>query len=299
MRKNTLYYLTFSLVSMVSYGQKMFTTTDSGDLLALDYGNYLNLNDIQLEHKSVAMDFTSLLNSSTFGFGVDYTNHSLDFEDYDRFHDYSAFNELHSVELYARYKTNLVNNWDLNLTVAPYVSSTFNEAISTDDFVLNYAVNFLKTWDNDGLKSTLKLGAGYGSLFGAPNFYPLVSYSQNVSEKLRYEIGLPVTGVFYKLNAQSSLDFKAEPESIYANNVSGFRTETDGVVYNSKLEFKAVKLGLGYKFHFDDNWSTYFNMGYTMASELSLIDNDNTIYDFDSNESVALNIGISFNINKK
>ncbi|WP_178984080.1 DUF6268 family outer membrane beta-barrel protein [Winogradskyella helgolandensis] len=299
MRKNTLYYLTFGLVSMVSYGQKMFTTTDAGDVMALEYGNYLNLNDIQLENKSVAIDFTSLLDNPTFGFGIDYTNHSIDFEDYDRFHDYSAFEELHSVEIYARYKKALVNNWDLNFTVAPYLSSTFNEAISSDDFVLSYSVNFLKTWDKDGLKSTLKLGAGYGSLFGEPNFYPLVSYSKNVSKKLRYEIGIPVTGVFYKLNAQSSLDFKAEPESIYSNNASGFGIESDEIVYNSKLEFKAVKLGLGYKFRFDENWSTYFNMGYIMASELSLTDNNNKIYDFDSKESVALNIGISFNINKK
>ncbi|SDH28876.1 hypothetical protein SAMN04489796_102145 [Winogradskyella thalassocola] len=284
---------------MVSYGQKLFTTTDAGDVMALEYGNYLNLNDIQLESKSVAIDFTSLLESSTFGFGLGYTNHSIDFEDYDRFHDYSAFEELHSVEVFARYKTPLVNNWDLNLTVAPYLSSTFNDAISSEDFVLSYAANFTKTWDKDGLKSTLKLGAGYGSLFGKPNFYPLVSYSKDVNKKLRYEIGIPVTGVFYKLNAQSSFNLKVEPESIYTNNTSGFSMENDAVINNSKLEFKAIKLGLGYQFRFDDNWSTSFNMGYLMASELSLSENDNKIYDFGSKESLALNIGISFNINNK
>mgnify|MGYP003676215776 CR=1 FL=1 len=299
MRKKTLHYLTFSLVSMVSYGQKMFTTTHAGDVMALEYSSYLNLNDVQLDTKSVTIDFTSVLDKPTIGFGMSYTNNSLDFDAYDRFHDYSAFEELHSIELFARYKKALRNNWDVNVTVAPYVSSTFNEAISSDDFILSYAGSFTKTWDKDGLKSSLKIGAGYGSLFGKPNFYPLLSYSKHVNDKLRYEIGIPVTGVFYKLNEQNSFDFKAEPESIYANNTSDFSMTNNEVVYNSELEFKALKLGLGYQFRFDDNWSTHFNMGYLLASELTLSENDNTIYDFDSKESLSLNIGISFNINKK
>ncbi|EPR73528.1 hypothetical protein ADIWIN_1558 [Winogradskyella psychrotolerans RS-3] len=284
---------------MVSYGQKMFTTTDAGDVMALEYSSYFNLNEVQLDTKSVTIDFTSVLDKPTIGFGMSYTNNSLDFDAYDRYHDYSAFEELHSIELFARYKKALRNNWDVNFTIAPYLSSTFNEEISSDDFILSYAANFTKTWDKDGLKSSLKIGAGYGSLFGKPNFYPLISYSKNVNEKLRYEIGIPVTGVFYKLNEQSSFDFKAQPESIYANNTSGFSLANEAVIYNSELEFKALKLGLGYQFRFDDNWSTNFNMGYLLGSELTVSESDNTIYDFDSKESLSLNIGISFNINKK
>jgi len=283
---------------MVSYGQQMFTTTDVGDLMTLEYSNYLGLNSVQIESKTTTMDFTSLLDKPTVGFGVGYTNYNLDFQDYDRFRNYSAFETLHSVEIYAKYQKAIAHNWNLDLVVAPYLSSTFNKKITSDDFVFSYAANFIKTWDNDGLKSTLKLGAGYGSLFGKPNFYPLVSYSKNVNEKFRFEIGLPVTGVFYKLNAQSHFDFTAQPESFYANNASSFSIENDEV-YNSKLEFKALKLALGYKFHFDDNWSTYFNMGYLMDSELTINNNNNKIYDFDSNESLSLNIGISFNINNK
>ncbi|WP_179334536.1 hypothetical protein [Winogradskyella costae] len=299
MRKKTLHYLTFSLVSMMSYGQKMFTTTDAGDVMVLEYNSYSDLNAVQLDAKSMIIDFTTVLDKPTVGFGMSYTNHSLDFDEYDWSHDYSAFEELHTVELFARYNKALRNNWNVNITVAPYLSSTFNESVSTDDFILSYATSFTKTWDNDGLKSTLKLGAGYGSLFGKPNFYPLISYSNNVNEKLRYEIGIPLTGVFFKLNEQSSFDLRAEPESIYANNASSFSLVNNTVVYNSELEFKALKLGVGYQFRFDDNWSTHFNMGYLLASELTLSENDHTIYDFDSKESLSLNIGISFNINKK
>lgn len=284
---------------MVSYGQKMFTTTAAEPIMTVAYSSYPSLNAVQLDAKSVVIDFTSVLDKPTIGFGMSYTHNSLDFDEYDRFHDYSAFEDLHSIEVFARYKKVLANNWDVNAVIAPYLSSTFNEAISGDDFILSYAANITKNWDNDGLQSSIKIGAGYGALFGKPNFYPLISYAQDVNEKLRYEIGLPVTGVFYKLNQQSSFDVKAEPESIYANNASSFSLADGTVIYNSELEFTALKLGLGYQFNFDDNWSTYLNMGYLFASDLSLRETENTIYDFDSTESLSLNIGISFNINKK
>lgn len=299
MNNKTIHYLAFSLVSMVSYGQKMFTSTTAEDLIALDYEIYPSLNQIQFENKSVAIDFTSLLDTSNIGFGVSYTNHSFDFEDYTMYNNFNSFEELHSVEVFAKYKMALANNWDLGVTLAPYLSSTFNNKITNEDFVLSYSANFIKSWDNEGLKSYLKLGVGYGSLYGKPSFYPLVSYTKNVNEKLRYEIGFPRSGVFFNINAQSSIDFTVAPESIYVNNSSGFSLENTAVNYNSKLEFKALKASLGYTFQFDNYWSSYFNVGYLAASELTIENNDNKIYDFGSNESLSLNLGISFNINKK
>ncbi|QNK78691.1 hypothetical protein H7F37_06350 [Winogradskyella sp. PAMC22761] len=298
MKKNTTYYLIFSLVSMVSFGQEMFTTTNQGDLVSLEYGNYLDLNDIQFENKSVAIDFTSLFNEPIIGFGVAYTNNKLDFEDYDRFHDYSTFEELHNVEVFVRYKKALFNNWTMDLVLAPYLSSTLNEKISREDFTLSYAANFTKVWSKEGLKSSLKLGAGYGTLLGKPNFYPLISYSSAVNENFRYKIGFPVTGVFYKLNEQSGLDFTAKPKSIYVNNASDFNL-IDESYNDSKLEFKALKLAIDYKFQFDKNWSSNFGVGYLTASELTISENENTIYDFEANNSLSLNIGISLNINNK
>lgn len=299
MSKKAIQYLAFSLASFVSYGQKMFYTTDVKDLVALEYEIYPGISDIQFNNKSVNIDFTSLLEHSAIGFGVNYTNRSLDFEDYETNHNFNEFEELHNIEVFANYKKALLNNWNLNLTFAPYLSSSLNEKITSEDFVLSYSVNFIKNWDKEGLKSHLKLGAGYGSLFGKPNFYPLISYSNNVNEKLRYEIGFPLSGAFYKINTQSTIDFTAQPESIYANNASGLNLYNDSVLYDSKLEFKALKVSLGYKLQFDSNWSSYFNVGYLTASELSLENNDHTIYDFDSSGSLSLNIGISLNINNK
>jgi hypothetical protein len=299
MSKKTIQYLAFSLASFVSYGQKMFSTTDVKDLVALEYEIYPGISDVQFNNKAVNIDFTSLLNQSAIGFGVNYTNRSLDFDDYETYYNFSGFEELHHLEVFATYKKALINNWNLDLTFAPYLSSTLNDNITSEDFILSYSVDFIKSWDKEGLKSHIKLGAGYGSLFGKPSFYPLISYSSNVNEKLRYEIGFPLSGAFYKINTQSSIDFTAQPESIYAHNTSALDLYSDNLLYDSKLEFKALKVSLGYKFQFDSNWSSYFNVGYLTASELSLEHNDHTIYDFDSNGSLSLNIGISLNINNK
>ncbi|WP_179352185.1 outer membrane beta-barrel protein [Winogradskyella vidalii] len=274
-------------------------STETEDLVALDYEMYTSLNQIQFENKTVAVDLTSLLEPSNLGFGVTYTNHSIDFEDYEMYHNFQALETLHSVEVFAKYQKALANNWNMGITLAPYLSSTFNDAVSNEDFVFSYAANFIKSWDNDGHKSYLKLGLGYGAVFGKPSFYPLLSYTKHVDEKLRYEIGFPRSGAFYKINTQSSVDFTLAPTSVYANNSSDFSLENGMVYSNSKLEFKALKAALGYTFQFDDYWSSYFSVGYLTASELTLTNNDNKIYDFDSNESLSLNLGISFNLNKK
>ena len=299
MKNYILHFIIFSLCSIVSYGQEMFTTTESGDLVTLEYSNYLDLNDVQFENKSIAIDFSSILKESNVGFGITYTKNSIDFISYDRIYDYSMFETIHNVEVFARYNKVMVNNWTMDLVLAPYLSSTLNEKISYDDFILSYSANFIKTWDKDGLKSALKLGVGYGALFGKPNFYPLISYTSNVNEKLSYQIGIPITGVFYKLNEQNGFDLTVGPTSIYAYNGSDYRIENGQIIHNSELEFKAIKFEFGYNFKFDDNWSSNFNVGYLAASELTISENDNNIYDFDSGESLSLNIGISFNINNK
>ncbi len=299
MKNYSLHFIIFSLFSIASYGQKMFTTTEGGDLVTLEYSNYLDLNNVQFDNKSIAIDFSSLLKESNLGLGMTYTNNSIDFVSYDRTHNYSMFETIHNVEIFARYKKAIVNNWTMDLVLVPYLSSTLNDKISNDDFILSYSANFTKTWYKDGLKSALKLGVGYGALFGKPDFYPLISYASNVNEKLRYEIGIPITGVFYELNEQNGFDFTVEPESIYAYNGSDYRIENGQIIHNSELEFKAIKFELGYNFKFDNNWSTNFNVGYLVDSELTISENDNNIYDFDSGESLSLNIGISFNINNK
>ncbi|MFD2914090.1 hypothetical protein [Psychroserpens luteus] len=302
MRKKIIYYLAFSLISMVSYGQEVFSTIGVDDLVTLEYEIYPSLNAIELEKKSVVIDFTTLFDKPTIGFGARYTSHSMGFEDYNMHNMFTSFEELHHVSVYAKYRKALANNWNLDATIAPYLASTFNEGITREDFVLSYSAHFIKNWDNDGLKSSLKLGGGYGSLFGKPNFYPLISYSKAVNKKFRYEIGFPITGAYYKINEQSQIDITAQPESIYANNPSGFNIVNESLIDNSKLQFSALKLSIVYTYLFDDNWSSSFSVGYLAASELTIEDsnsNSNNIYDFDSNESVSLNIGISFNINNK
>ncbi len=299
MRKNTLQYILVCFISVTAYGQNMFTTTGDADFIALDYANYIDVNDIQIEDKAIAIDFGSLLKASRFGFGIKYTEQSIDFMDYDHYHDFSAFNDVHTIELYLKYHQSINEQWDMDVTLAPNLSSTFEEAIGSEDFIFSYALNFTRVWDNEGLRSYLKLGAGYGALFGEPNFYPLVSYSSEITEKFRVEIGLPVTGLYYKINDQSRIDFTAQPKSIYANNSSGFGFSNDQLYEDSKLELKALKLAAGYHFQFDSNWAANFNVGYLTASEFSIQDSDTTIIDFEANNSIALSIGISFNINNK
>ncbi|MFD2541444.1 DUF6268 family outer membrane beta-barrel protein [Lacinutrix gracilariae] len=300
MRKKTLLYFTFSLVSILSYGQEIFTTTNVEDLVAIEYEYFPDASGFKMKNKSIAIDFTSLLKKPTFGFGLNYTNNSIDFKGPDLQSAFRSFREIHTIQMYMNYNKALANNWKVSLEIAPYLSSTFNKKVTSEDFLLSSAAHFIKNWQKDGKESYLKIGAGYGALFGAPNFYPLVTYSNQVSEKFRYQIGIPVTGAYYTINKQSSIDFTAQPESIYANNAAPLFLEDTTAVYDSKLEFQAIKLALGYQLRFDKNWTTSFNVGYLTNSTLTINNNSNNeIYNFDSSESLSVSVGLSFNINKK
>ncbi|MDO6596626.1 hypothetical protein Q4512_06845 [Oceanihabitans sp. 2_MG-2023] len=299
MSKRAIHYITFSLFSLVSFGQEVLTTTNPEDLINVDYEIYPNVNDVQIKNKTVAINFASLLDTSKFNFGLNYTYNTIDFNDHDTHNDFNAFEELHTIQAFAQYKKALINTWDAEFTIAPYIYSTLNKKITKEDFVLSYKANFIKTWDKNGLKSYLKLGAGYGSLFGKPNFYPIISYTSTINEKFKYEIGIPVTGAYYKINNHNTLQITAKPESIYANNASNFMLDTNEMISDSKLEFKAIKLALGYSYRLDKNWTTKCNVGYLTNSELTIKENDNKIYDFDSTESLSINVGLSFNLNKK
>ena len=65
---------------MISYGQEVFTTTGIDDVVTLKYEIYPSLNAIELEKKSVVIDFTTLFDKPTIGFGASYTSHSMGFE---------------------------------------------------------------------------------------------------------------------------------------------------------------------------------------------------------------------------
>jgi len=210
------------------------------------------------------------------------------------------FENIHAIRLNFIYRKPLKNNWSINALVSPMLSSTFTGDISADDFFYNTILSTSKIWVKNDLKSNLTLGVGFGTLFGNPRLFPMVSYNKQLSLNTRYSIGLPVTGVFYNINEKNAINFTLSPEGVFANNSSRILNTQNEEIQNSRLQFNGLKLTLGYQLKFDENWITHFKFGYMPISGMEILDlEDNTVYDIDTNESIFLNIAVSFNLNKK
>lgn len=282
------------------YGQIGRIGRDGVELARFDYTMIPSIGDIELKRTSIAFNFGAKVKKGLLGFGLGYDNSTLYFKSADAHNLHNNFTNLHTVRMNIVYRKPLKNNWAFNTVFAPMLSSNFAGSLTTEDFVFNSFTSFSKRWFKNELKSSLNIGLGFGTLFGSPRLFPLASYYSEINEKLSFSIGLPRTEVTYKLNDFNSINLNVKPEGLYANNSSDLVLE-DGKIYeNSKVVYNALKLSLGYNMKFEKNWVASFNLGYIPVSSVTILDNnDNDINDFNTDDSVFVNVGVSFNINKK
>ncbi len=269
------------------------------ELGKIEYSIFPSLSDIQLERQGLTINLGKKLHSSVLGFGLNYNKYDLTLKDTYENNLFNSFRDFHSINFRLFYSKPIKNNWTMHVAFSPTLSSNFERNLSMEDLIFASFASFEKTWINDDFKSNLRLGIGYGTLFGAPTILPLISYSKQINNHLGYSIGLPVTGIFYQINKQNSLNLTLKPEGFFVNNSGKIAIEGTNYSANTKLQFNALNMSLGYRLKLGDNWISHFNIGYLPINNMEVLnENNNTIYDFDSNESIAINVGLSFNIKR-
>lgn len=292
--------LFFSYFTMLLTAQNSPFSGNGLELGRFEYNLLPSLGDTQLEKTTLSIGMGKMLKKSLLAFGLNYTKYDIFFKGVKLGNMLDDFENIHTLRLNLIYRRPLKNNWSLNALISPMLSSTFSEDVSTDDFFYNTFLSTSKMWVKDDLKSNLTLGVGFGTLFGRPRFFPMVSYSKQLSLKTRYSIGLPITGFFHDFNEKNGVNFTISPEGLFANNASSILNTQNEKINNSRLQFNGLKLAMGYQLKFEENWITHFKLGYMPISNMEVIDlEDNTLYDINTNETIFLNIAVSFNLNKK
>lgn len=270
------------------------------ELGRFEYSLLPSIGNTQLEKTAVSVGLGKKFGKSLLTFGINYTKYDIYFKDILLGNTLSDFENIHTMRINFFYSRPLKNNWFVNALVSPMLSSTLTEDISTDDFFYNTFLSASKLWIKNDLRTNLTLGVGFGTLFGRPRVFPIVSYSKQLSLNTRYSIGLPFSGLFHDINEKNTINFTLSPEGLFANNASSILNTENEEINNSRLQFNGLKLTLGYQLKFDENWITHFKLGYMPISNMEVIDlEDNTLYDINTNETIFLNIAVSFNLNKK
>ncbi|MBV7267748.1 DUF6268 family outer membrane beta-barrel protein [Winogradskyella luteola] len=297
---NKIAVLFFSFFTMLSTAQNAPLLSNGLELGRFEYSLLPSLGDTQLEKTAVSLGMGKKINKSLLAVRLNYTKYDIYFKDALFGNALNDFENIHTIRLNLIYKRPLRNNWFLNALISPMLSSTFEGDISADDFFYNTFLSTSKVWTKNDLKSNLTVGIGFGTLFGRPRLFPLVSYSRQVSLNTKYSIGLPVTGLFHNIDKKSAINFTLSPEGFFANNSASILNAQGEEIANSRMQFNGLKIALGYQLKFEENWITHFKLGYMPISNMEVIDiEDDTLYDIDTNETIFLNIAVSFNLNKK
>ncbi len=270
------------------------------ELVRVDYTVIPSLGDIQLDRQGVNLNFFKKLNSGGLRLGLAYSRSELTFKDADESHQFGDFDNFHILRFNMSYIRPLAKNWSINISLAPTLSSNFKGALSTEDIIYTAFGTVGKQWITTNKRSSLRFGLAFGTQFGSPLLFPVLSYQKQVNEKLSYAIGLPVTGIFYTINKYNSINFRIRPEGAFVNNSNILRIAGDDRDFaNTKLQLNAFSLSLGYDLQLDKHWVTTFSVGYIPTSNIEVLDDNNdVIYDFEADESISINIGLSFNINR-
>ena len=280
-----------STMAYTVYGQQLFSTTDSTALIDMSYKFLPSYNGADLNIKEVSLYKSFDFGKHEIGFGGIYNHSSINIEELDKPAVYDVYEQLHYIQFSAVYKYALDSDWELNAELAPAIASTLNADITHDSFVLSGYFGFKKSLGSEDTSSYMRFGIGYGVLLGKPQWYPVLTYFKSVNSQLSFELGFPKTAAYYKINTQNSIDFSISPQSLYAYN----RIDVNGGEYSdSYMEFQALKLGLGYTFNFDDDWSAYFNLGYLTKSSFKVEGASENLHNFGKDDGLFLGLNIQF-----
>ncbi|WP_299117426.1 DUF6268 family outer membrane beta-barrel protein [uncultured Winogradskyella sp.] len=298
MKKITI--ILFSFFVNLSIAQNSLFTGGGLEVGRFEYSILPSLGNTQVEKTALSIGAVKKLGKSLLTFRLGYTKYDIYFKDVLLTNTLDTFENIHNVRFSLIYRKPLKNNWSINALISPMLSSTLDGNLSTDDFFYNTFLSTSKIWVKDSLKSSLTLGAGFGTLFGRPIFFPILSYNKQINSNTRYSIGLPMTGFFHDFNKKNAINFTLSPEGFFANNSTSILNAQNEKIRNSRIQLNGLKLTLGYQLKFDEHWITHFKLGYIPVSNMEIIDlEDKTLYDINTNETIFLNIAVSFNLNKK
>tara|TARA_R110000796_G_C14570566_1_gene435715 strand:- start:13692 stop:14528 length:837 start_codon:yes stop_codon:yes gene_type:complete len=266
-----------------------------------DYSLFTDIGDVEISNKSLKMNLSKKFSTVNALFAVSYENHSRRFKDIFEGQLFNSFKTSYLVGFSAAFKKTYEDNWTAGWTFAPQLNSTFQSAANGDDLILAGNIQIGKSWNPSILyrKAEIIFGLHYDTLFGAPQLYPLVAYSNWINQSWSYTIGFPHSNLNYSLNNNQNISFLIHSESNFTNNSAEISINGTDTFLNSKLESRSLAISLNYDSILGDYWIAGFGISYLPITELRILDTfNNQLYQFDGSESLGINFRVKYKLNK-
>lgn len=302
MKKIILHIIVVNAMVNAVAAQDLETEKETKTSLNLFYDLYPTLNSVDLDTKGLVFNTTFIVPKGELGIGAAYTYTMLNSDTYTWSPELMAYGDFHQIQLLMNYNYNINEQWSLGMEFSPLIASTLATSLRSNAIVLESKFEVKRLLGQQTKPSYVTVGLVYGTQLGAPRIYPTLSYFNTVNEKLSYKLGFPETALYYRLNNQSKFDFTLAPQSIYTlHNQPLYDNNLATEVTDSYLEFTALQSSLRYHFNFNNNWSSFFKVGYTTSTAMKIkaLDTDNTMYNFKADNGFMVGFGLNFNINNK
>ena len=227
--------------------------------------------------KKLKNDKTVLVN----GFGYGFVEASLD-------NSLFSTNESEKKLQTFYYQVTLLHQWNekwnLAVNLKPTLASDFEAKLNSEDFIFQGAVTATRKFS-----STFKLGGGlaYSARLGNPQLIPLVNlhYKNN-----KHEVNavLPINAKYtYSLLPSDKLELGVK----YNLNGGNFNVHSDDNRID-KINYSRANFGVVGQYQLTNMLRLEAFGGLSAERTYSIIDSDNTTYDFDSESAPFFNIGI-------
>ncbi len=289
------------LVSMACSAQ-MPIITPPGEIqpISFEYGSLPDLGGTEITNYRVNLNMVQPLGKSSIGFTIGYQYFDFVFNESTNVIDLATYEHMHVARVGLFYIRPLENSWGLLFSGGTSLMSNLGDGITSEDFVFNAIGAVTKRWGNFDRNTVLMLGVLYGTQFGEPAILPVASLRQKLNEHWSYSLGLPITGINYKINDRHLFMASLIPEGLFGNNSNEVPAEGNRTLTNTKLQFNGINASLAYRFRFAKNLAFTARGGFVPAATLKILDNENQeIYDLDPGSGAYFRVGLSFVLNRK
>jgi len=228
--------------------------------------------------KKLKNDKTTLINSFGYGF-VEATMYNFT---QPQTNEYEIKLQEFYYQLMLLHKWN--EKWSLLVNLKPTLASDFEAKLSSDDFIFQGAVTVTRK-----LSSTFKIGGGlaYSARLGSPRLIPLVNLQY---KKNRHEINalFPINAKYtYSLLPSNKLELGVK----YNLNGGNFNVYSEDNSID-KINYSRVNFGVLANYQLTKILRFEAFGGLSAGRKYSLIDTDDTTYDFDSDSAPFFSVGI-------
>jgi len=174
--------------------------------------------------------------------------------------------------------------WNFIVNLKPTLASDFEGKLSSDDFVFQGAVTATRKFS-----STFKIGGGlaYSARFGSPQLIPLVNFHYK-NNKHEVNALLPINAKYtYSLLPSEKLELGIK----YNLNGGNFNVHSaDNTI--DKINYSRANFGVLANYQLTKILRLEAFGGLSAGRKYSLIDTDDTTYDFDSKSAPFFSVGI-------